>query len=209
MDTGQDPDYSMEDQYSVLNYWFGTDPDDARLAKERAFLWWSKKQSVDDEIRLRFRSLVAAAGKGELDNWRATPHGKLSLILLTDQFPRSIYRGQPRAFAFDDIALELSLKGLATGEDRMLRPIERVFYYLPLEHSENAEQQHRAVDLFKELVLEVPQSQRLTFAGFLSFALRHCAVIERFGRFPHRNAILGRESTPEEIEFLKQPGSSF
>lgn len=199
----------MEDQNSVLNYWFGTEPDDARLAKERASLWWSKKPSVDDEIRLRFKSLVVAAGRGELDNWKATPHGKLALILLTDQFPRNIYRGQPQAFAFDTIALELSLKGLATGEDRSLRPIERIFYYLPLEHSEKVEHQHRAVDQFKELVLEVPQSQRLTFAGFLSFALRHCAVIERFGRFPHRNAIQGRESTPAEVEFLKQPGSSF
>ncbi len=199
----------MEDQHSVLNFWFGTDPDDARLAKERAPLWWSKKPSVDDEIRLRFKPLVAAAGNGELDNWKATPHGMLALILLTDQFPRSIYRGQPQAFAFDAIALELSLKGLAAGEDRKLRPIERVFYYLPLEHSEEIEHQHRAVDLFKELVLEVPYSQRLTFAGFLNFALRHCAVIERFGRFPHRNAIQGRESTPMEVEFLKQPGSSF
>lgn len=199
----------METQHSVLKYWFGTDPDDARLANERAFLWWSKKPSVDDEIRQRFKALVMAAGKGDLGDWASTPHGKLALILLTDQFPRNIFRGKPPAFASDDIALNLSLQGLAAGEDRLLRPIERVFFYLPLEHSEKVACQHRSVDLFKDLVLEVPHSQRLTFAGFMSFALRHCAIIERFGRFPHRNAILGRESTLAEIEFLKQPGSTF
>lgn len=199
----------MEDQSSVINYWFGTDPDDARVAQERASLWWAKKPSVDDEIRRRFGPLVTAAGKGALSDWTSTAWGRLALILLTDQFPRNIYRGQPQAFDFDGIALDLSLKGLARGEDKELRPIQRVFFYLPLEHAENPEHQHRSVKLFRQLVREVPDDQRPTFAGFFIFALRHCAVIERFSRFPHRNAILARESTPEEIAFLKQPGSSF
>ena len=199
----------MEDQHSVLNYWFGTDTDDAKLANERASLWWSKKPSVDDEIRRRFKPLVMTAGQVPLSDWASTPHGRLALILLTDQFPRNIFRGQPESFGFDKIALELTLQGLAAEEDKWLRPIERVFFYLPLEHSENLEHQHRAVELLRELGREVPDSQRPTFEGFLKFALRHHAIIEEFGRFPHRNAILGRTSTPEEIEFLKQPGSSF
>jgi uncharacterized protein (DUF924 family) len=199
----------MEDQHSVLNYWFGTDPDDARLANERASLWWSKNPDVDDEIRKRFEPLVLTVGKGTLNDWRSTAHGKLALILLTDQFPRNIFRGTPEAFAFDEIALDLSLQVLAAGEEKRLRPIQRVFFYMPLEHSEELEHQHRSVDLFQELVLDVPESRRPTFAGFLNFAIRHCAIIEQFDRFPHRNAILGRESTSEEIEFLKQPGSSF
>jgi uncharacterized protein (DUF924 family) len=199
----------MEDRLTVLRYWFGSDPDDAGVAKERASLWWSKVPRIDDEIRRRFKPLVLAAGKGFLGNWKSTVHGKLALILLTDQFPRNIYRGQPQAFAFDDIALELSVKGVAAGEDRLLRPIHRVFFYLPLEHSEELVYQHRSVDLFRELVLVVPESRKPTFTGFLNFAMRHCAIIERFGRFPHRNAILGRESTAQEVAFLKQPGSSF
>lgn len=199
----------MEDRYTVLRYWFGRDPDDPGLAKERASLWWSKAPQTDKEIRERFKTLVLAAGRGFLGNWKSTVHGRLALILLTDQFPRNIYRGQPQAFAFDGIALELSLKGLASWEDRLLKPIHRVFFYLPFEHSEVLEHQHRSVDLFRELVLEVPVSRKQTFAGFLNFAIRHCAIIERFGRFPHRNAILGRESTPEEVDFLKQPRSSF
>ncbi len=199
----------MEDQNSVLDYWFGTDPDDVKVAHSHASLWWSKKPSVDDEIRQRFEPLVTAAGKGALSDWTSTVHGRLALILLTDQFPRNIFRGKPEAFGLDDISLNLSLQGLSANEDKKLRPIQRVFLYLPLEHSENIAHQHRSVDLFRELVREVSDKQRPTFVGFYIFALRHCAVIERFDRFPHRNAILGRESTPEEVAFLKQPRSSF
>jgi uncharacterized protein (DUF924 family) len=199
----------MENQHSVIRYWFGTDPDDARVANAYASLWWSKKSSIDDEIRRRFKPLVIAAGKGALSDWKLTAHGKLALILLTDQFPRNIFRGKPESFGFDEIALDLSLQGVAMEQDKLLRPIQRVFFYLPLEHSEDLEHQRRSVKLFRELLREVPASQRSIFEGFLNFALRHQAVIERFGRYPHRNAILGRESTPEEIEFLKQPGSSF
>ncbi len=199
----------MENHLVVIRYWFGTDPDDARVAKEHAALWWSKDQRIDDEIRRKFKPLVLAAGSNALNDWKATVYGKLALILLTDQFPRNIFRGKPEAFRFDDIALDVSLQGLAAGEDKLLRPIHRAFFYLPLEHSENLEHQHRCVKLFQELFHEVPDHQKPIFEGFLEYALRHYAIIERFGRFPHRNAILGRESTPQEVRFLQQPGSSF
>jgi len=146
---------------------------------------------------------------GELTSWGETPHGELARIILLDQFPRNIYREQPRAFAYDMQALSWTLEGLAKQSDQQLRPVERVFFYLPLEHAEDLGHQETSVKLFRELVEAVPQEQRNTFAGFFDFAVRHHDIIDRFGRFPHRNVILGRESTSEEEEFLTQPGSSF
>ena len=125
----------MESQDSILAFWFGDDPDDAAVAAERASLWWSKDPRMDAEIRRRFEPLVEAAGSCNLEEWRASIRGRLALILLTDQFPRNIRRGAPAAFAFDAIARSLCLESLANGSDRELRPIERVFVYLPFEHS--------------------------------------------------------------------------
>jgi uncharacterized protein (DUF924 family) len=138
-----------------------------------------------------------------------TSRGRLALILLLDQLPRSIHRGTPEAFAQDAAARQVADSGLAAGADRLLRPIERLFFYLPFEHSEDLADQHRSVRLFRELGESVLESQRDVFSGFLDYAVRHREVIERFGRFPHRNRILGRESTPEELAFLEEPGSSF
>ncbi len=199
----------METPQTVLEYWFGTNSDDAVVAREQASLWWSHDPQVDAEIRARFQPLVEQAAAGALDGWAGSPEGRLALILVTDQFPRNIFRGAPQAFAYDEIALRLSLDGLAGGEDRQLRPIHRVFLYLPLEHSEDLEHQVRCVALFRQLASDVPETHTKVFEGFLDYAEQHHAIIERFGRFPHRNAILGRESTPAEIEFLQQPGSSF
>lgn len=149
------------------------------------------------------------AAAHELDNWTQTPAGCLALILLTDQFPRNIYRDTPRAFAFDPLARAWCKEGLRNRMHESLRPIERVFFYLPLEHSESLDDQLHAVALFEELVTIVPQEQRNTFDGFVDYAHRHHEVIGRFGRFPHRNRILGRTSTEEELRFLEQKGSSF
>ncbi|HWQ37597.1 MAG TPA: DUF924 family protein [Burkholderiales bacterium] len=193
----------------ILRFWFGSNADDAAAAAEKSRLWWSKDSAVDAQIRERFQDLVEAAGRGELTHWAATAHGRLALILLTDQFPRNIYRGTPRAFAFDPVARLQCQEGIAVGDDRTLRLIERVFFYLPLEHSESAEDQAQSVGLFSELANRAPAAQRALFDGFLDYAVRHRDIIERFGRFPHRNAILGRPSTPEEIAFLRTPGSSF
>lgn len=199
----------MNDCSAVLEFWFGTDTDDALVAKNRASIWWGKNQQTDDDIERWFGSLVLAARDGELAHWEESASCLLALIILTDQFPRNIYRGTPDSFAFDTIALDLCLRGLKQGVDRELRPIQRVFFYLPLEHSEELENQVRSVELFRKLAGEVETRLKSTFDAYLDYALRHHAIIERFGRFPHRNEILGRQSTPEEAEFLKQPGSSF
>lgn len=194
---------------SILTFWFGTSQDDGVAAEEKSKLWWAKDEHTDQEIRRRFESSTEAVARGDLDEWSATPHGVLAMVLLADQFPRNMYRGLPESFAFDTLALRWTLHALERGMDNALRPIERVFLYLPLEHSESRADQQRAVFLFEQLLRDVSEAHKKTFAGFVDFALRHRDVIARFGRFPHRNAILGRESTDEEQAFLKQPGSSF
>lgn len=199
----------METPRSVHGFWFGSHPDDAVTARQCAALWWSKEPAIDREMQRRFEGLVEAAARRELDAWSASPAGLLALILLTDQFPRNIYRGTAKAFAFDPLAQAWCFAGLMQEMDRTLRRIERVFFYLPLEHSESLEHQERAVRLFTDLVQEAPAEQRRLFEGYLAYALRHREIIARFGRFPHRNAILGRPSTPEEQAFLREPGSSF
>jgi uncharacterized protein (DUF924 family) len=194
---------------TLLDFWFGTDPDDAVVAKEQAALWWSKNKQTDQEIRSRFEDQVRAAAQGELDRWARTARGRLALIILLDQLPRNIYRETARAFLHDEKALALSLEGLHLGMDRQLRPIERVFFYLPLEHSECLAHQERSVERFSDLVTTVPAEQKSTFEEYLNFAVRHRDIIERFGRFPHRNTTLGRKSTAEELAFLAEDGSSF
>src|SRR5512145_2268348 len=132
----------------VLNFWFGTNADDAVVAPEQAALWWSKNQETDDDIRRRFEHHIRAAAHGERDLWAATAHGRLALIILLDQFPRNVYRETAQAFSCDQKALALSLEAIARGTDRELRPIERVFIYLPLEHSESLAHQERSVRHF-------------------------------------------------------------
>jgi len=198
------------DAATVLTFWFGEDePDDAKLARRQRALWWSKNEATDSEIAARFESWVTAVAAGELKTWAATPSGLLALILLTDQFPRNIYRGTPQSFAYDPQALRWSRNGLAKGMDRKLRPVQRVFFYLPFEHAESRADQEQALRLFQQLLDEVPDAQKAVFDGFMKFAVRHHDIIARFGRFPHRNAILGRKSTAEEEAFLRTPGSSF
>lgn len=198
----------MKDE--LLDFWFGgREGDAAEIATARAELWWGHKPETDELLQERFGMAVTAAAGGVLDHWVGSPRGRLALILLLDQLPRAVYRNTPRAFATDSKALEIATRGLDSGADRLLRPIERVFAYLPFEHSEDLHDQERCVELMRGLAEEAPEVHRKTFAGFLDFAQRHRDIIARFGRFPHRNAILGRESTDEELEFLKQPGSSF
>lgn len=193
----------------LLRFWFGTASDPQQIAREQAALWWGGQPQTDALIRARWSELRAAAVRGELESWAAAPRGRLALIVLVDQFSRCLFRGSAQAFAEDARARRWCLEGLSHGVDQQLQPIERVFFYLPLEHSESIEDQRDAVALFETLLAEVPAEQHDTFAGYLFYALRHAQIIERFGRFPHRNAVLGRESSAEELEFLQQPGSSF
>lgn len=154
-------------------------------------------------MRDRFLADCNLAAEGRLAHWQEHPNSCLALILLLDQFPRNIFRGTPRAFATDAMALQAAERAVGDRFDEQLLPVQRWFLYLPFEHSEHLEHQHRSIALFDTL-RDDPDS-----ASTIDYAYRHLRVIERFGRFPHRNAILGRESTPEEQEFLLQPGSGF
>jgi uncharacterized protein (DUF924 family) len=199
----------LEQAESILEFWFGTEADDLFAAKQQDELWWKKNPDIDLQIRERYASLLDSAATGKLDDWLEHPRGRLAMIILADQFSRNMYRDTPSSFAFDSFAQTWCKSGLDIGVDQMLRPIERVFYGLPLEHSESLADQQRSVELCKALAESVPDAHRELFDGYLQYAERHRDIVQRFGRFPHRNAILGRESTAEEIEFLTQPGSSF
>jgi len=189
----------------VLDFWFGA-PGSAERDGERP-VWFHKDPEFDRLIRRRFAPHVERAFAGELDPMRETARGALALIVTLDQFPRNMFRDSPRAFAGDAKARVTAGHALALGFDRGLSAYERWFIYMPFQHSENPDDQRRAVELFTTLAAQYPADAAL--ASALDFARRHHDVIGRFGRFPHRNAILGRASTAEEEEFLKQPGSSF
>ncbi len=199
----------METVESILRFWFGTATDDLEVAGQQGKLWWKKDAQADARIRERFAGVLDDAVNARCDDWLNEARGRLAMIILTDQFSRNMYRDTPRAFAHDPLALKWCKDGLQKGVDRALRPIERVFLYLPLEHSESLEDQERSVELFTALADGVAENQRELFSGYIDYAVRHRDIVRRFGRFPHRNAILGRESSAAELEFLKQPGSSF
>lgn len=199
----------METPDTIHAFWFGPHEDDAEVIARQSALWWRKQAEVDAEIGQRFSPLVEQAAFGRFDAWLGSLRGRLALVLLTDQFPRNIWRGGAAAFAFDALARRWAKEAIRLGVDEEARPIERVFLYLPLEHSEELADQREAVRLFDRLAGTVPAAQRTAFDGYLDYAHRHCEIIERFGRFPHRNAALGRETTAEEAAFLLQPGSSF
>ncbi len=160
--------------------------------------WFTKDEAFDALCRERFLATHEAAARGDLNDWELVPGGALAVVLLLDQFPRNMFRGTPQAFATDALALAAARHALAADYDRNWLRVEKIFAYLPFEHSEALADQQRACELMRPLGQEQ-----------YDYALRHKAIIERFGRFPHRNAILGRASTPQEIEFLKQPGSGF
>lgn len=144
-----------------------------------------------------------------MEHWKGSPHGLLAMIILADQFSRNIHRGHPAMYALDPIALSLCQEGLAKKVDQQLWPIERVFFYMPLQHAESIELQRQSVELFRELLINMSGQYQKKFKRYVDFAVRHYDIIARFGRFPHRNRILGRQSTPEEMDYLQQPGSSF
>ena len=194
---------------AVLDFWFGAPGSAAAVAARQRPLWFAKSAANDQIVVDRFAETLVAAGAGRLDHWANTPRGRLALIVVLDQFPHHIHRGLGPSFAYDARSLTLALDMIARGEDAHVAPIERVFVYLPLEHAESLEMQDRSVALYEKLVNEAAAAERQLFEGFLDYARKHRDVVARFGRFPHRNELLGRPSTPEEIEFLKQPGSRF
>jgi uncharacterized protein (DUF924 family) len=189
---------------AVLDFWFlpPDHPQHGRFRRE----WFRKDDDFDAAIRSRFGTLVETALSGGLTEWEATAEGALARILLLDQFTRNIFRDTPRAFAGDAEALALAERLVGSGRDKNLPPLLRWFVFMPFEHSESLLEQERSVALFAALRRE---AQDEAFDAAYDYALRHRAVIERFGRFPHRNAVLGRESTPEEIAAMQQPGFLF
>ncbi|MFJ2323291.1 DUF924 family protein [Pseudomonas sp. NPDC087817] len=193
----------------LLDWWFGhaESPDD--ISADKGGLWFGKKDSQDLEARERFGVFVDQALAGGLTEWTQRPEGWLALVLLLDQLPRMIFRDTPKAFSGDLRAQKLVAQGIAADFDRQLKPIQRVFIYLVFEHCENLAVQNEAVSRFIDLVAEQPEGERAVFADNLDYAERHQKVIARFGRFPHRNAVLRRESTAEELVFLSEPGSRF
>lgn len=184
---------------AVLDFWFGA-PDSPERGRSRK-AWFTKSESFDQLIRDGYGAAALAARRGELDHWARTPLAGLALLILLDQFPRNLYRGSAEAFASDARALAVARSMVAQGFDRVLRPVERLFVYLPFEHSEDLAVQRTSVALFEALARDGQDN--------VDYAHRHYDFILRFGRFPHRNAALGRASTPEELAFLAQPGSSF
>ncbi len=200
-----------EKQARILDFWFGNPGEGEVPPPELSRMWWAKDQKTDDYIRNNFESLLINAREGKLREWEKTPRGELALIILLDQFSRNIYRDTPGAFSQDAQALETAAKGIEKGFDKGLHPVMRVFFYMPFMHSEDLEMQERSIALFGGLERDFTSPPELAkmLSSNRDYAERHYSIIKRFGRYPHRNAILGRESTYGEIEFLKQPGSSF
>ena len=194
----------------VLDFWFGTCDADGALDRAKQKMWFSNEHQYDAVIRKQFVKLHRRAARGELEaQWAATPRGMIAFIVVLDQFSRHIHRGTPAAFAQDPAAQRLAVDGVEQGVDRALIPTQRAFFYLPFEHAEDLKLQRLGTRLFERLASEVAPAWRKEYTGFADYSGHHRDIIERFGRFPHRNSILGRQSTAEELEFLKQPGSSF
>jgi len=193
----------------VLDFWFGELNDLGCSSPEHRKRWWTKSDAFDAAIKGHFLNDYEAIAAGERETWRSTERGTLAYIIVLDQFSRNMFRRTPNMFVADELAREACSEGIDAGFDVELAFDERVFFYLPLEHSESMDDHHRCVEIFDDLLDSAPESLKADAKNYLDFAKGHKAIVERFGRYPHRNETLGRPSTPEEIEFLKEPGSSF
>jgi len=195
----------------ILRFWFGNLKEDEIPSDDQRKSWWVKDPEYDERIKDNFGNDLKMAINGELDDWRTGPEGSLALIILLDQFSRNIYRDTSKAFSQDEKAIQICLGGIEKDFDKKLHPVQRIFFYIPLMHSEDIEMQEKSLKYFSGLAEEYkePESIADVVSNSYEFAVKHYDIIKRFGRYPHRNEILGRESTPEEIEFLKEPGSSF
>ncbi len=206
--------FPMDQIKKILDFWFQGLNDDSRLDRRSVILkrWFSKNDRFDAEIRENFEKDVLDAVEGKWQHLQTTLTGKLALILLFDQFSRNIYRNTPRMFAFDPLALSLTLETIRSEEERMLPLIQRLFFYMPLMHAEDVDVQKLSVQCFQGLVIESKKFHVINtdyYEYTLGFARRHHDIIEKFQRFPHRNTILNRISTTEELKFLKSPGARF
>lgn len=193
----------------ILDFWFGNASDDPSQLPDHYARWFRANRAFDAAIRERFGATVADAAAGKLADWSGTARGTLALIVLLDQFPRNIYRGTAAAFDCDPMALAYCHSGLERGFDRELKPVERSFFYLPLEHAETLAQQTASVAAFTRLLDEAPAAFREFARNNLDYAVEHRELIDRFGRFPHRNDVLKRQSSAAERAFLAASTNRF
>jgi uncharacterized protein (DUF924 family) len=193
----------MATTQEILEYWFGNPP------APNGQVWFGGGKRVDDELRARFGADAERASKGELDEWASTAHGRLALVILLDQLPRNLFRGTARSFATDPKAQVLTKAAVERAIDRELLPVERLFLYMPLMHAEDREAQRAGVMLFDRLSRESPEALASTMESFAKYARMHAAIVELFGRFPHRNALLGRATTDEEKVYLAEHPETF
>ncbi|NIV18821.1 MAG: DUF924 family protein [Woeseiaceae bacterium] len=193
----------------ILMFWFEEKELSAPQIDARMDTWFGDDAKFDAAIKKEFADDVERASAGDLDHWAHEPRGRLALILLLDQFRRNIYRGKPEAFAKDKLALKLCIEGATAKMDKQLSPIQKVFFYMPLQHAESLKVQKKACEVYRHLAKNVSPTYKETFEMTAQFAELHADIIERFGRFPHRNKVLGRENTPEEHEYLAGDAPSF
>ncbi len=194
---------------AIIRFWFYEDGLSAPQIDRRMDIWFGVDEVFDHECRKDFSDDVAAASDGKLDHWADEPRGRLALILLLDQFRRNIYRQTAEAFSKDKLALKFCVEGAMAKTDQGLDPIERAFFYMPLQHAESRKVQAKSVELFSKLTEAVSPTFRETFATIAQFAELHRDIIEQFGRFPHRNKLLNRKNTPEEDEYLSGDSPDF
>ena len=194
---------------AILSFWFKEQELSAPQIDRRMDIWFSEDPVFDEEIKESFADEVDAACEGRLDHWASQPRGRLALIILIDQFRRNIHRNTADAFAMDKLALKLCVEGAMEKKDKGLTPIQRVFYYMPLQHSESRKVQAKSVELYNRLAEAVSPTYKETFLTVAQFAELHKDIIDQFGRFPHRNKLLGRENTPEEDEYLAGDSPDF
>lgn len=193
----------------ILSFWFKEHILSAPQIDRRMDIWFSEDPVFDHEIEKEFADEVVRACDGELDHWASKPHGRLALIILIDQFRRNIHRNTADAFSKDHLALKLCVKGAMEKMDRGLTPIQKVFYYMPLQHAESRKVQAKSVELYNRLAEGVSATDRETFLTVAQFAELHKDIIDQFGRFPHRNKLLNRENTPEENKYLAGDSPDF
>ena len=193
----------------ILEFWFGAFPTPYTADASKADMWFKNGSAYDSEIFIKFGVDYDKAINGELNHWVDSYRGRLALIILLDQFSRHIHRGTAQSFAQDAKAQVLCIDGIGAGDDTRMHAVERSFFYLPLEHAEDIEKQNLCVRAYEQLLRDVPEEYQKAFEVTLSFAKSHHFVIEKFGRFPELNEILGRASTVEELEFIASGKYSF
>ena len=197
------------DPEELLRFWFGGDLETPESLQARFGVWFAQSDAFDDELRARFGDWPEAARSGTLDAWREEPRSLLAFVIAVDQLPRNLFRGTARAFAYDALALAVAASAVDRGFDDQLSPPEVSFLYLPFEHAEDLAAQERCIALYTALAARVSEPMRPVFEHSLDYAVQHHRIIERFGRFPHRNAVLGRRPTPEEERYLAEGGETF